>query len=88
TLEEASVDEKIARLENLLEMRESVSWSDLRQECRSPLEQVCFLLAILEMCRMHRLRVRQYASFGEIRLFAHDGALPESPEPEENVAVL
>lgn len=74
TLEEASVDEKINRLELLLEERESVSWSDLRRECRSPLEQVCYLLAILELCRMHRLRVRQYSPFGEIRLFAHEGS--------------
>lgn len=88
TLEEASVDEKINRLEALLEERESVSWSDLRAISRNPLEQVCFLLAILELCRMHRLRVRQHAPFGEIRLFAHDGEIPEIVEQEDDVPDL
>ena len=34
------------------------------------MEIVCCLLAILELCRMHRIRAHQHRSFGDIRIFA------------------
>ncbi len=68
--EEASVDEKIEYIENLLESEGSVAWTDLLGHCRSRMELVCCFLAILELCRMGRLRAHQHGTFGEIRLFA------------------
>ncbi len=67
--EGASVDEKIERIEQLLTERESISWMDLFRECRARVELVCCLLAILELCRMGKIRARQHESFGDIRLF-------------------
>ena len=67
-----SVDEKVNALENMLAERQSVTWSELYDESRDKLEVVCFLLAILELCRMHRVRLHQQRTFGEIRLFARD----------------
>ncbi len=72
TMEQSSVDEKIGHIEALLLERESVSWTELWQACRSRVELVCCLLAILELCRMRRIRAHQHTSFGEIRLFARD----------------
>lgn len=72
TMEQSSVDEKIGHIEALLLEKESVSWTELWQACRSRVELVCCLLAILELCRMRRIRAHQHASFGEIRLFARD----------------
>lgn len=69
-LESSSVDEKIARIEALLEKAESVSWTELVRECENSLEKVCCLLAILELCRMYRVRAHQHGAFDEIRLFA------------------
>lgn len=69
-MEHSSVDEKIGRIEELLRERDSVAWTDLHRECRSRMELVCCLLAILELCRMRRIRAHQHAAFGEIRLFA------------------
>ena len=43
---------------------------DLLEQCRSRVELVCCFLAILELCRMGRLRAHQHGPFGEIRLFA------------------
>ncbi len=86
-LEHSSVDEKIARIETLLEDRESVSWSDLRAECSSAVEQVCCLLAILEMCRMQRIRVHQHAAFGEIRLFSRSETNDSEHEAPSHVAL-
>lgn len=67
--EGASIEEKIARIEEMLEAAESVDWTQLTAETRSKVEIVCCLLAILELCRMRRVRVHQQRSFGEIRLF-------------------
>ncbi|MFA7693298.1 MAG: segregation/condensation protein A [Candidatus Hydrogenedentes bacterium] len=75
-LEGASVDEKITLIEDLLEKQESVTWTELCRLGNTRIEHLCSLLAILELCRMHRLRIHQYDSFGEIRLFLR------SPENE------
>ncbi len=87
-LESASVDEKIAHIELLLEAEESVTWSDLDKECTNTLERVCCLLAILELCRMYRIRAHQHDAFGEIRLFARtDRPQETTPASEEHVAL-
>lgn len=68
-LEEVSVDERIDYIEQLLERDDSVSWIDLFRQCKNRVELVCSLLAILELCRMGRVRVHQHSTFGNIRLF-------------------
>lgn len=66
----ASVDDKIARIEELLDKQESVSWQELLRECANKAEVVCCLLAILELCRMGRIRAYQHRAFDDIRIFA------------------
>ncbi len=68
--EGASVDEKIERIETALSLSGSMAWAELLEECRSKVELVCCFLAILELCRMGRLRAQQHGPFGEIRLFS------------------
>ncbi|MEA3365197.1 MAG: segregation/condensation protein A [Candidatus Hydrogenedentes bacterium] len=68
--EETSIDEKIEYIENLLEKEGSLAWTELLGQCRSRIELVCSFLAILELCRMGRLRAHQHGAFGDIRLFA------------------
>ena len=68
--EESSVDEKIEYIENSLKEDGSLAWADLLGQCRSRVELVCCFLAILELCRMGRLRAHQHGPFGEIRLVA------------------
>lgn len=67
--EEHSVDQKIEHIEEWLTRDGSVAWTDIFRECRSRIELVCCFLAILELCRMGRLRANQQHSYGEIRLF-------------------
>lgn len=78
--EGASVDEKIEYIEGRMATEGSIAWTDLFKECRSRIELVCCFLAILEMCRMGRLRAHQHHSFEEIRLFPplEDTAATES----------
>ncbi|NUM53381.1 MAG: segregation/condensation protein A [Candidatus Hydrogenedentes bacterium] len=73
--EGASVDEKVEYIEERLAREGSVAWTELFKECRSRVELVCCFLAILELCRMGRIRAHQHHSFEEIRLF------PAEPRP-------
>lgn len=77
SLDEASVDDKIVRIEDMLREKPGVSWAELCAECTTRVELVCCLLAILELCRMRRIRVHQHAAFGDLRLFARPGDGPE-----------
>ncbi len=67
--EGSSIDEKIDRIESLLNDRDTVTWYELLTESKSKIEVVCCFLAILELCRMHRIRVHQHHPFEDIRLF-------------------
>ncbi len=67
--EGASVDEKIEYIEERLVRNGSLGWTELFQDCRNRVELVCAFLAILELCRMGRLRAHQHHAYGEIRLF-------------------
>lgn len=82
SLDEASVDDKIARIEDMLREKPGVSWTELCAECATRVELVCCLLAILELCRMRRIRVHQHAAFGDLRLFAR----PDDGPGEEPAA--
>ena len=81
--EGSSVEEKISRIEVLLGDRETVTWKDLFEECNTRVELVCCLLAILELCRMRRIRAHQHHSFGDIRIVMRN---PDE-EPTYDVAV-
>lgn len=67
--ESSSVDEKIELIQTLLDMQNSVAWTDLFRMCKSRVELICAFLAILEMCRMEVISAHQHAPFGDIRLF-------------------
>ncbi len=93
TAEGSSVDEKIEYIQARLAEDGSVGWFDLFRACKSRVEMVCSFLAILELCRMGRIRVHQYNTFEEIRLFPatrDEAAVPPAPEgstPGEQEAV-
>ena len=65
-----SIDEKIEWIQELLAERKSIAWTEIFKDCKSRLELICCFLAILELCRMDRVRARQQRTFGDIRLFA------------------
>lgn len=68
-LEGASVDEKIDYIQKLLDSQDTVSWIELFKHCKGRIDLVCSFLAILELCRMGRIRAHQHRTFGDIRLF-------------------
>ena len=74
-----SVDEKIEQIEELLVDRDTLTWTELRSLSHSKFELVCCLLAILELCRMGRVRAHQHRVYGDIRIFARPAE--EAPVP-------
>jgi len=82
--EGASVDAKITFIEDALTQRQTVTWRELHENCRSQVEIVCCLLAILELCHMKRIRIHQHHMFGDIRIFARTD---EEAHAEDNVHV-
>ncbi|HNR30604.1 MAG TPA: segregation/condensation protein A [Candidatus Hydrogenedentes bacterium] len=73
-----SVEQGITRIENLLEERNSVTWSELCAATDDHLEKICLFLAILELCRMNRIRAHQHQAFADIRIFPKN---PEEADP-------
>ncbi len=64
-----SVDEKISQIDDMLTQNTSVAWTDIFKKCTSKMELICCFLAILELCRMGRVRAEQHRALDEIRLF-------------------
>ena len=69
-LEEFTVENKMGEIEERLQRQGSLGWREIFAEGRSLAEMVCIFLAILELARLERLRVRQSRSFGDIRVYA------------------
>jgi segregation and condensation protein A len=85
--EGSSVEEKIDFIVDRLRESESVTWTDLYEACRTRTEMVCCLLAILELCRMGRIRAHQHRSFGDIRIFARTPEPGPQPGGQDDVVV-
>jgi len=69
-LEEFTVEDKMNDIEERLTTHGSLGWEELFAEGRSLAELICMFLAILELARLGKLRVRQSRSFGDIRVYA------------------
>lgn len=67
--ETCSVDEKIEHIQHLLDVNDSIAWSDIFKDCANRMELVCSFLAILELCRMGTIRAHQHTTYGDIRIF-------------------
>ena len=70
--EGASIDEKIDFIESILANQDSIGWMEIFGAAKSKVDVVCSFLAILELCKMNRIRAQQSKSFGDIRLFRQE----------------
>ena len=75
--EEVSVNEKVTLIDELLESREELLFTDLLRR-RSVLEVVCAFFAVLEMVKSRRITVFQNRLFGDIRIKARAAAAVEA----------
>ncbi|MBD3380932.1 MAG: segregation/condensation protein A [candidate division Zixibacteria bacterium] len=72
-VEEVHIEDRIARIEKILSAKDYATFRELFSDNPTRLVLVVTLLAILELIKANRLRVRQAAPFGEIRVYSrHD----------------
>lgn len=66
--EEVSINEKIALMEELLDGKESILFTDLLNKRHSLIDIVCAFLAILEAVKMRMIAIYQHRLFGDIQI--------------------
>jgi len=69
---EYSVDDKMTDLRSRLRNRKSVSFRELANDCRSKLERIVVLLALLELHKEGEIELRQATLFGNIEVVRAD----------------
>ncbi len=86
--EEVSVNEKISLINELLELKGFLLFTELITRSESLMEIICAFLAVLECVKVRRIRILQNKIFGDIRIEAraqelHDTEYTEVPGEEE-----
>ncbi len=76
-LEEFTIEDKMNDIAERLATHGSLGWRELFAEGRSLAELICIFLAILELARLGKLRVRQSRSLGDIRVYADKISSPD-----------
>jgi len=68
-LEKYTVEEKITEIWDILSTQQSISSVELLKECKTTIEKVCVILAILELCRQSKISFRQQQPYGQFFLY-------------------
>ena len=66
--EEVTVEQMIQEIRKRLLLYDTILFSSLFVECRSKRHMIVTFLALLELVRMHEVRLRQKKTFEEIRI--------------------
>lgn len=81
--EEISVNEKITLMNELLEEKNEVYFTDLITRCENPMDVICAFMAILEAVKFRMIKIQQNRMFGDIRIVARLDAPENMPSEEE-----
>ncbi len=68
-LEKYTVEEKINEIWNVLSEQQNISSTELLKECKTTIEKVCVILAILELCRQRKISFHQQQPYGPFFLY-------------------
>lgn len=66
--EKITVEEKLAHLEDIFKSKKSHSFSSILRNSKSKLEAIITFLAVLEMVKCKRIKVKQHSNFKDIEL--------------------
>lgn len=83
--EQFSVEDKIAHIEDLTRSAEAVDLFRVFRRCLNRDEIIVTFLAVLELCRMKRIAIRQDEPFDSITIVATEGQLEydtQDPQPD------
>jgi chromatin segregation and condensation protein Rec8/ScpA/Scc1 (kleisin family) len=75
------VEEKINFILERLKEEKVLDFTQLFEECYSRLELIVSFLALLELLKLGRIRVRQFGAFGRIKIFFSAGEKKKSFRP-------
>jgi len=78
--EQYSVEDKITYLEDMVNQAKEVDLENVFRRCFNRSEVIVTFLAVLELCRMKRLAVKQENSFDKITVIAQEGQLEYDTE--------
>ncbi len=84
TEEEFSVEEKIATIHERIQSEKQVDIENLFQECRSKVEMIVVLLALLELCRQKSVALKQGDPYGPVHIYLRDVRLEEAPKEQKD----
>lgn len=82
TEEEFSVEEKIDTIHNRVQAEHRIDLESLFMDCRSKVEMIVTLLALLELCKQKSVMIHQSEPFTHVYIFRRD-VLSESPNKEQ-----
>ncbi len=68
-LEKYTVEEKITEIWDMLSTQQSISSVELLKVCKTTIEKVCVILAILELCRQRKISFHQQQPYGQFFLY-------------------
>ncbi|UCD18053.1 MAG: segregation/condensation protein A, partial [Candidatus Zixiibacteriota bacterium] len=77
--QEVTVEDRIIRIIDVLNARESVTFRELFDDVPGKLIAILTFLAVLELARLHRVSIRQSLPFSELRVYR--GELYDTPLP-------
>ena len=73
--EQFSVEDKINYIEDLARREKRFSLEDVFKRCFNRTEVIATFLAVLELCRMKRIQIKQDSSFDQISVVGVEGQL-------------
>jgi segregation and condensation protein A len=81
--DEVSVEDFLARLRGLLEERRHLRLSEILRGCRTRMQMVVAVLALLEMVRVGEIRIAQAAVFDDVHITRRDDPPPVQAVPRK-----
>ncbi|MBI1785248.1 segregation/condensation protein A, partial [Candidatus Sumerlaeota bacterium] len=85
TEEEYSVEEKIDFIHRRIQAEKQLDIEGLFRDCRSKVEMIVVLLALLELCRQKSIAIKQGDPYGAVHIYKRDVLTEESPVQTEAI---
>jgi segregation and condensation protein A len=76
---QVTVSQKINDLMDMLQTEQKIVFRPVLTACRTKIEKIVALLALLELVRLKLVRVVQNKIFGEIEVHLLQGVMPANP---------
>jgi segregation and condensation protein A len=83
TEEEYSLEQKLESIQERIQSEKRLDLAELFHECRSKVEMIVVILALLELCRQKVVSLSQSDPYGSVHIFGHDPGRAETEAQAE-----